>query len=819
MARWLEEGGRNLRQGLRILRQSPTHTAAAVLTLALCIGANTAIFSVVDGLLLRPLPYARPERLAEVAAVFRDEAGDQVDLSQSGLAYRVLREQASTLDCAGFSGEFVGINLVARGKPEYVRQQRVSAGFFRVLGVRPLRGREFTHEEDRVGGAAVAILGYDLWRRDFHGDRAVVGRTVLLGGEPHTVVGIMPAGSQTGFRADLWTPLRASESGEAGSSVAFGMAARLRPGVSWEQAGAQVQSLAPAALADFKLPAATLGLRLVSLQRGLTLELRQPLLMLWGAVSVVLLIGCLNIAGLLLAHTGGRGREIATRMALGGGRAAIVRQMLTESLLLAVLGGAGGLGLAGLGLEGFQRLARASSLDVLQGERIHLDPRVLGATAGLSLVASLFFGLLPALRAGATDLRSALAAAGGDRGGGGARCWPRRLLTVAEVALGVVLLVAAGLLVRSYSHLRHLSPGFDGSGVVAARLSLQDARYTSNRKMNQLFAASLARIRELPGVQSAAVSLGLPYERLMQVATWIDGSGRSDPVPSCLAYVTPEYFSTLRIPLLQGRAFGDADRQGSAPVVIVNQAFTRKYMTAHGAVGGHIKLVGVRREIVGVVGAVQQKRGWSPYGSLEPMPAAFIPATQVADDFARLAHAWFLPAWVVRTSGAQEGTDAGIRRAIAAADPLLPVVSFQTMEVVRSSSLGGPRFQAFLLTALAGLALALAAVGLYGLVSQAVAERTRELGIRMALGATIAKAVRAVALPGILLALAGIALGVLLARLTVKLIAHMVFGVARADPLTFVVVGGVLLLVAACASILPALRVAWIDPAETLRSE
>jgi predicted permease len=814
--RWVEEGGRNMRQGLRILRQSPTHAVAAVLTLALCIGANTAIFSVVDGFLLRPLPYPRPGQLAEVVTVFRGGADGQIDRSHDALALRVLREYAWTLDCAAFSGEFVGANLVAAGRPEYVQQQRVSDGFFRVLGIRPLHGREFTPEEDRLRGPAVVILGYDLWRRDFGGDPGVVGRTILLGGEPQTVVGIVPSSSQTGFRADLWTPLRPSEGGEGGSGSGFGVVARLHPGVSWGQAGAQVEALAPTALADLKLPPGASSLRLIPLQRGLILELRQPVLMLWGAVAVVLLIGCLNIAGLLLASTGRRTREIATRMALGGRRVDIVRQMLSESLLLAAFGGIGGIGLGYLGLEGLRRLAGASSLDVLQGGQIRLDLRVLGATACLSLLTSVAFGLLPALRAGATDLRSALAAAGGHRA---ARRWPHRTLAVAEVALGVVLLVAAGLLIRSYSHLRHLSPGFDESGVVAARLSLQDARYGSSLRMNRLFEASLARIHEVPGVRSAAVSLGLPYERLMQVVTWPDGPGRREPGSTCLAYVTPEYFSTLRIPLLQGRAFGDADRRDSAPIVVVNRAFARKYLTASAAVGSHIKLLGVRREVVGLVGDVQQKIGWSPYAPLRPMPAAFIPATQVTDEFAQLAHAWVSPAWVVRSSGSRQALFAGIRGAVEATDPLLPFIGFRTMEEIRSSSLGGTRFQAVLLTVLGGLALVLAGVGICGLTAQAVTERTRELGIRMALGATIAAATGSVALPGISLAVAGIALGVLLARLAVQLMVHMVFGVSPGDPVTFIVVSGVLFLVAVCASLLPALRAARIDPADTLRSE
>ncbi len=816
--RWTDEFRRNLRHAARLLRKSPAFTATTVLTLALCIGVNTAVFSVVDAVLLRALPYPEPERLVTFVTHFQGRGMEEDQTSQNGRTWLAVHEHATYLDCAAFGGGWTGVNFAAQGKVEYVQQERVSAGFFRVLGINPMLGREFMPEEDRVGGPAVTVLSYALWKRVFNADPSVIDRAVLLRGEPYTIVGVMPPGFQTSVPADLWTPLRPSTTGEGGGTN-YHIVARLRPGVTWAQADSQVNVVGAPMLQERRLPPdVSAWLRLIPLQQGLTQGVRMPLLILIGAVGVVLLIGCVNIAGLLLARAAARTREIATRLALGGGRGAVLRQMLTESLLLAFCGGAVGVALGWLGMQGLRLLAK-DTLGIWQ--TLRLDLRVLGVTAGLSLVTSLVFGVLPALEASRVDVCAALAE-GGGRGVAGRRSrWLRRSLVLGEVALGMVLLIGAGLLIRTFAYLVNLRPGFDPTNVITANLSLQDARYTSSRRVNQLFEQSLARIRELPGVESAAVGLSVPYVRPLNVGfRRLDGPRVDDKTQIMnLIYITPEYFQTLRIPLLRGRLLTGADGPGSTRVVVVNEAFVRKYLPEQDPLGSHLRIDGAPSEIVGVVGDVQQRPGWGDYGPLAPMPGAFMPAAQTSDKFLQLAHTWFSPSWVVRTSVPQGGVIAGMQRAVEAIDPQLPFAGFRSMADVRSRSLSEQRVGAILLTILGGLALVLAAVGIYGLIANSVAERTRELGIRMALGATTGQAMRAVALPGVALALGGVIVGCVLARAAAQVLRHLVWGVSATDAVTFGMVALTLLLVSAAASFIPALRVARLNPAQTLREE
>lgn len=789
-----------------------------MLTLGLCVGANTAIFSVVDAALLRPLPYPQPDRLAHLVIRYHGREGEDVETGQDGQMWEMVSRHAGALDCAALSGEASGVNLAAGEGPEYVQQQRVSAGYFRVLGVPPSLGREFSADEDRPGGPAVAVLGHGLWRRVFGADPKVIGRIIRLKGEPYTVVGVLPASFRGTVRADLWTPLRPSTTGE-GEGTNYEVVARLRPGVSWAAASSQLASLSGAALSHLRLPA-TMSARLdaIPLQSGLTLTLRSSLLLLWAAVFLVLLIGCLNVAGLLLARSAGRSREIATRVALGGGRMAIVRQLLIESLVLALLGGAAGMALGALGMKGLSLLA-GGSLALPQDAR--LDARVGGMALGLSLLTTLLFGLFPALRASAVDLHSELIERGGSGGVRGRQRWPRRLLVVGEVALGVVLLTGAGLLIRTLASLREIPRGFDPANVVTATLSLDDARYATSRRADRLFTASLERIRQLPGVEAAAVGLSVPYERWLNIGfRRVDGPHPSDRTETTdLTYITPDYFTALRIPLLQGRAFTEADKTGSARVAVVSQAFVRKYLRDQEPVGSHLSLSDQRWEIVGVAGDVPRQDTWGGEGPVSALPSVFIPAAQVPDGLLPLIHTWFTPSWIVRTRGSQRGITAGIERAIQTVEPELPIAGFRDMEEVEAGTLADKSFQTTLLTVLAGLALLLSAVGVYGLIASAVAERRRELGIRMALGATVAQAMRTVALPGVLLVAAGVLAGSLLAQLTGQALRGMIWGVKPTDPLTFVGVALIFLLVAAGASFLPALRVARLDPALTLRSE
>ena len=558
-------------------------------------------------------------------------------------------------------------------------------------------------------------------------------------------------------------------------------------------------------------------LHLISFQRGLTVDVRQPLVILWAAVGLVLLIGCVNIAGLLLARAARRTREMATRLALGSGRAALVRQMLAESVVLGLCGGATGAALGWLEVKALKALM-PDGLNVWQ--TVELDWRVLAATACASIAAGILFGLYPALVASRLEIRAALGEAG-RAVAGGRNPWPRRLLVASEVALGMVLLVGAGLLIRTFAHLRGLNPGFDAHNVITAKLSLQDARYTTSQSVNRLFEQSLARMRELPGVDSAAVALSLPYERALNTEFQRLDGRRVDTESQItnMFYVTPEYFRVLRIPVLRGRVFTAADSGTAAPTAVVSEAFVKMYMAGDDALGRHLDLGGrERREIVGVVG-VQQKSGWGDGRPLAPMPDIYVPGAQVDGKSLQGLHIWFSPSRIVRFSGPPEDVIAGMQRAMQAVDPQLPFAGFHGMDDVRYRSLAQERFQAALLAALAALALLLAAVGIYGLIANSVAERTRELGIRLALGATVAQAMRAIALPGVALALAGVMAGSVLAGFAAQLLRHLIWGVEPGDPLTFAAVGLGLLGMTAAASFLPALRVAHLNPAETLRQD
>ena len=818
---------RDLRYAARVLRKSPAFTFAAVLTLGLCIGVNTAIFSVVDAVLLRPLPYPEPDRLASVFTMYRSNGLQSDQIGQTGRTYQIVHQNATDLDSAPYSDWVTGVNFAAPSRVEYVQQQRFGTGYLRVIGISPMIGREFTEQEDRTGGPAVVILSNGLWKRAFHSDPSVVGRSITLRGEAFTVVGVMPASFQSNVPADLWTPLRTSTNGE-GSGQNYGIVARLRPGVSWARANSQMEVIGAQAVKEMKLGADTSAqMRLVSLQRGFSDEVRKPLLMMWAAVAIVLLIGCVNIASLLLARAAGRAREIATRMSLGSGRAAVLRQMLTESLVLAILGGLVGIGLGYLGLQVLEHLGKESLGLTPSGEagnlwqRVGLDYRVLAMTTLVSLLTSLLFGLFPAIQASRLDIRAGLAE-GGGRGAAGARNrWPRRILVVCEVALGVVLLVGAGLFIRTFAYLRGLNPGFDPANVLTAKLSLQDARYTTAERMNKLFNESLARIQELPGVESAAIGLSLPYERGLNMGfARMDGPNVDGKFHiTDLSYVTPDYFRALRIPLLEGRAFALSDGPDAARVAIVNEAFAKRYLPEQEPVGSHLKSGNEARVVVGVVGSVQQKSGWGGLGPIAPIPTIYIPAAQTQDRFLEVVHTWFSPAWVVRSRGANAGIGGEMQRSVAAIDPLLPFAGFRTMLDVRSRSYADQRFQTTLMSMLAGLALLLAAVGIYGLIANSVVERTRELGIRMALGATVSQAIRTVALPGIALTLGGVAAGSLLALGSVKMLRHLVWGVRTNDPATFFGVALVLIVVAGAASYIPALRIARLNPAETLRNE
>ncbi len=815
--RWPDELVRNVRYSVRTLRKSPGFAAASILTLALCIGANTAIFSVVDAVLLRPLPYPEPNRLVYVVTEGRWNGRPAFNDSSDGETWEMLRDHATGADYAAM-GLAVGVNLAAQGKAQYVQQGRVTAGFFRMLGAPPVLGREFTQAEDREGGPSATILSHDLWVRVFGGDPRIIGRSILLRGEPYTVAGIAPEGFRPAIKADLWTPLRPSTKGE-GSGDNYAILARLRPGISAARASAEVTSLGQRLIENRHLaPGTQLRMELIPLQREYSGDVRMLLLVLWTAVGLVLLIGCLNIAGLLLVRAAGRGREIATRVALGGGQGTVIRQLLTESLVVSMLGGIAGVGVGYFGIRILAMFVR-DSLGVWQ--ELRLDWRVLTMTAVLSVITTLVFGLVPAVKAARLDVRSQLTDAARGIAGNRSR-WPRRLLVFAEVAMGMVLLVGAGMMARAFWRLLSLSPGFDGSNVVVASLSLQDARYATSERANRLFADTLQRIRAFPGVESAAVGLSVPYERWLNDGFWQGrdiGTG-AQPTTTSMNYVTPRYFQTLRIPLLAGREFDDHDQAGTPPVAIVNQAFVRRFLKEPPC-GSTLLIAGEKlpRQIVGVVGDVQQRPGWSSSAPLTPEPDLFLPAAQVDDATMQLVHTWFSPSWIVRASVPRESVVTAMKAAMERTDPLLPFASFGSPAEVRDHSLLAQRFQTIVLASLAGLALLLATIGVYALIAGSVAQRRRELGIRMALGASRARAILTVALPGVALAVGGVLAGSLLAAYGVHALQSAVYGIADLDAHTLAVIGGALLAVAAAASVIPALAIARLNPANTLRDE
>jgi predicted permease len=779
------------------------------------MGANTAVFSVVDAMLFRPLPYPDPNRLTLVVYMIRAHGAEGMNSSVTGRDWEMIRDHATKLEPAVYSDISSGANLAANGRVEYAEQQRVSSGFFGVLGVPPMLGREFTREEDRAGGPRAMVVSYGLWKRVFGADPGVLGKAVTLRGEPYTIVGVMPESFQSSVTADLWTPLQPSTSGEGGGDN-YAVCARLRPGAAWAEANAEVESLGRALQEGRKLPQGIESkMHLITLQEGLAEGWTKPLWLLWSAVGLVLLIGCVNIAGLLLARAQGQRREIATRMALGGARLTIVWQLILESLMLSVAGGALGV------VTGWAALAGVKSLTagmLPSASTITIDMRVLAVTGFVAVITAVLFGIYPALEASGVDIRSAMAE-GSRSVAGTSRRLPRRILVAGEVALALVLLVGASLLVRTLIYLQNRPAGFDGRNVIAATFSLQDARYTTVEKTHGLFRDGLDRIRRIPGVESAAVGLHMPYERALNLPFQFPGN--SDTLITSAMYVTPDYFSVLRIAVRNGRVFTDNDTATSRPVAVVNDAFVRHYQKDGQAVGSHLKLMGGElREIVGVVADVRQRPGWGDsFAPVDAVPNVYVPDTQFGDAGLLMVHTWFSPSWIVRAHGDDGTLHRLIQQAVSAADPMLPIASFRTVSSIRAKSLQFQSLMATLLGALAGLAVLLAVLGVYGLTANAVAERTREIGIRMALGADRVTAINTAALPAIRLAVIGALAGLIGAVAAARLLASLVWGMRATDPATLAASAAVLVAVAAAASITPALRILRLNAADVLRQE
>jgi predicted permease len=808
---------RDLKYAFRQLRRNPGFTITVLLTLSVAIGANTAVFSMVNALLLRPLPYSEPERLASLMRNYTSGGAFDAEDGQNGETWELVRDNVPAVQAAVYSNEPSGVNLQTQTTAHYVQQQRVSTGYFEVLGIHPIIGRTFTAVEDRPHGPRAVILSFASWKSLFFSDRSVVGKSILLKGEPHVVIGVLPANAHTTAPADLWTPLQPVTSGE-GEGENYHVVMRLKNGSSWAQADAQLANLHPRSFLRFVKENSTGSAWLSArpLQQDLASPARTPVTILMSAVAIILLIACANLTGLMLVRVMRRSGELATRLALGATKASIFRQLMMEPALLAFGGGLLGLGLAASTINLFTQFIPP---DILPIGGLGIDNGVLVFALLATLATTILIGILPTLEVQRAEIRPSLAAAASRAGTRGGHSRIRQTLIAGEVMLTVVLLACAGLLVRTLVHLQTMPPGFDATNVMSAQASLDDARYHGAEPFQRLLQQSIAAMNQIPGVESAAFGLNLPFERGLNDGFYLaDGSEDKKGHMASSAYVTPEYFHVLRIPLLFGRAFSDSDTNSSQRVAIVNESFARKFMGKTDVVGRHIRSGSDTCLIIGVVGDVTKKPGLIP-APLSSEVTFYIPAAQVDQRFLTLIHVWFQPSWIVRSRGPITGLTESMAKAMTSVDPSLPIASFHSLSDLQALALRQQRFEVLLLGTLAALALVLSLVGVYGLVSNMVVQRTREIGIRMALGSSVRQAMVEVGTSGIAAVALGLAGGLALSAVSVRLIKSELYGVQVYDPLTFVAVLLLLILAAAAATFLPTRRIAHIDPASTLRAE
>jgi predicted permease len=822
---WLEHLGQDLRFAMRQVYRTPGFSIAVVLTLALGIGVNSAVFSMVNGFMLRPLPYPDADRVAslilhvEGISARTGEAVVDDDDSHDLETWNMVSRDVTAAQAAAQGGT-TGVNLQAGAEPgaaiRYVHATRVSAGYFDVLGIRPLLGRGFTAEEDRPGGPKAVVLGHGLWQSTFQGDPRVLGKAVTLKGESYVVVGVLAAGARSPGDGELFTPLVPSDPKGECNGNNCSILLRLRDGATWQEAEGQISRLPLAQLQQIShSPRIRAWFYAQPLSRYLGSQMRTPVLALMLAVSFILLIACANLAGLTLVRIDRRTPEIATRLALGATRTAILRQLWVEAFLLALIGAALGLVLA-FGILHFVRSFVPDGFLPFGG--LAIDGRVLCFTLSVSLLTSLFFGALPAIRARRVDVRSSVAHGGHWVAAGSSRI--RQMLIAGEVCLTVVLLFSAGLLVRTLIHLETLPAGFDAHNVMTAKLSLDDARYHDPAAFRSLLDHSLEAMRRIPGVEDAAVGLSVPYERgLNNGLQLVEGPLSGQQVGSSLAWVTPGYFNTLRIPLLAGRALADSDSSSSEHVAVVNPAFGRKFFNDPNPVGRHVASGKDKITIVGVVGNVAKRPGVYPDAPLGTEPVFYVPAAQADPQLVVMGNLWFQPSWIVRTRGPIESITSDMQKALAEADPTLPFAGFFAMPDLLAESLVYQRIEVALLTVLAGLALLLSGIGIYGLVSSLVVQRSREIGIRIALGSTLGDAMITIGASGVVATAFGLAAGLVLSLLAAQVIRSQLYGVRDHDPVTLVAVPVILAVIALTASFLPTLRITRIQPAETLRME
>ncbi len=801
----------DVRYGARVLWKSPGFTAVAVVALALGVGATTAIFSVMNAVLWRPLPFREPDRLVMIWMDNR-RLGMHEDI-HSYPNYQDYRNQNTTFaQLAAFTTQ--GFNLTGEGEPDRVVGAATTATFFEVMGTSPALGRAYTAEEDQPGRDSVAVISHGLWQRHFGGDPNIVGKSISLNGATRTVVGVMPADfAFPGKEVDLWVPLAVPESAKQERSAFWlSMIGRLKPGVTVEQARADMGTIW--ARMEQQYPQlGGYGVNLVPLHTQVVGNVRPALWVLLAAVGFVLLIACANVANLLLARGTARGREIAIRAALGAGRKRIVRQLLTESVLLALLGGAVGALLAVWGLGALKSLAPA---DTPRLEQIGVDARVFAFALAISCVTALVFGLVPALQASKPDLNETLKEGGRSDTSGGRGRRLRDLLVVSEIALTLVLLVGAGLLLKSFKRLQEVNLGYKPEGVLTARVSLPRAKYREPQKVAAFYEQLTENLRNSPGVEGVA-AVGTILLTTTPNSTIITIEGRPNPpaaerteVP--LDPVTPDFFKVMGTPLLRGRFFDAHDRRGSQPVAIVNETFARKFFPGEDPIG--------RRYLYGdpggdndqwftIVGVVADMKRTD--FNAEVRPETFYPLAQVPDTSMML---------VVRAASGDAASLASlVRQQVRSLDADQPVYAVRTMDEQLAERRAQRRFNMLLLALFASVAMALAAVGLYGVMAYTVTQRQHEIGIRMALGAGAADVFRLVVGRGMILAAVGIAVGFVSALALTRLMTGLLFNVSAADPLTYAAVSLLLAAVALAGCLVPARRATKVDPMVALRYE
>jgi putative ABC transport system permease protein len=799
----LEQLFKDVRYGLRMLRRRPGFTAVAVLTLALGIGANSAIFSVVNAVLLRPLPYPEPEQLVSVYESLPQ--GGTGSVSVPNLIDWRAQSDVFTGIAAYQYGDF---NLQEEQQPVRAVGVYVTPNFFDVLGVTPEAGRAFLEGEDAAGRERVVVLSDKLWRRAYGADAGLVGRDIFIGGEKYTVAGVMPPSMQfPSPSAELWVPLVFSDSQRAARGQhAFNTVARLKPGVSLEQAQAQMSTIGRILEQQYPAQQEGRGVTLSLVQEEAVQYVRPALLILLGAVGFVLLIACTNVANLLLARAASRRKEVAIRSALGAARWRLVRQFLTESVLLALLGGAAGLVVASWTVRALSALAAGY---LARAGDVGLDWRVVAFTTALSVLTGVAAGLAPALHVSRADVQETLKESG-NAGSSARGTWLRSGLAVAEVASALVLLVGAGLLVKSFLRLQQVESGVRPENVLTMRVSLPAARYDTAQKAGLFYREVLGRVSALPGVEEAGVINMLPLQRYGSNGE-IQVEGR-DPLPPGRIPLTEYrrastgYFKALGIPLLAGRLFDASDERDTSRNIVVSQSLARTFFPEGDAVGKRIKTGGPDWwTIVGVVGDVRQA------GLAQPSrPELFFPYTANRDDGMTL---------VVKGANDPADLTAAVRGEVQSVDPNQPVYNVRTMQEVIDLSISNSRLNMTLLGAFAALATLLAVVGIYSVMSYLVTQSTREIGIRVALGASRANILRLVVGQGLVLTLTGVGVGALAAFGLTRLMSSLLYGVEGTDPATYALVSALLLLVALAACYVPARRATKVDPMVALRYE